>query len=470
MHNACKFTDKGYIHITVQDVSREINLPGGYDNSIKLSQVVVAVKDTGRGSESMLRFRANMENASDLAVSADFLDRAILRPFAKADPFMPGAGLGLGLAQRMIEILGGKLAIKSTLNKGTLVHIEIPLHLLNGDNDSDLDDLIKQNEHYSARASSPVRQDGIMLLGFNEGDAGARRVGRVLLRQLKLRFCRVVDQVQFASLIVTPDGAVTDDQLRQLVSKARPNVEVISLVSAKQALTSLHPAAQQSSSGSTLSDGSVAMRDQIRIRYLTRPLFPSLVRRIVRPPKRERPPAETYVSEVVGGDEAREERAGSNWSPEEEDVLPSPASHASFDQVTLSDRWSTASSGDPTAVQPKRRRSKRPNDPPKAAPNAPDNPPPESATIVNNDPAAPTDRPSIETHLSDQTVPEQPVHDAMARLALKTSQSEQTVRTTADVDQPAAMRVLVVEDNAVNRRIVVAMLKRTVSLCEPMRL
>jgi signal transduction histidine kinase len=51
INNALKFTDTGYIHITVQDMSRDVVLPGGYDNSIKLSQVVFDIKDTGRGSE-----------------------------------------------------------------------------------------------------------------------------------------------------------------------------------------------------------------------------------------------------------------------------------------------------------------------------------------------------------------------------------------------------------------------------------
>ncbi len=54
---------------------------------------------------------------------------------------MPGSGLGLGLAQRMVDILGGKLAIGSTLGQGALVYIEVPLHLLSWDYDSDQEDM-----------------------------------------------------------------------------------------------------------------------------------------------------------------------------------------------------------------------------------------------------------------------------------------------------------------------------------------
>jgi signal transduction histidine kinase len=51
VHNAFKFTEKGHVHITVQDVSRDVVLPGGYDNPMKISTVFIDVKDSGRGSK-----------------------------------------------------------------------------------------------------------------------------------------------------------------------------------------------------------------------------------------------------------------------------------------------------------------------------------------------------------------------------------------------------------------------------------
>ena len=51
VHNSCKFTEKGYIHILVQDVSQDVVLPAGYDNSITISTVTIDIKDSGRGSE-----------------------------------------------------------------------------------------------------------------------------------------------------------------------------------------------------------------------------------------------------------------------------------------------------------------------------------------------------------------------------------------------------------------------------------
>jgi signal transduction histidine kinase len=51
IHNACKFTTEGYVHITAQDVSRDVVLPAFHDNSIRTSNVAIDVKDTGIGSE-----------------------------------------------------------------------------------------------------------------------------------------------------------------------------------------------------------------------------------------------------------------------------------------------------------------------------------------------------------------------------------------------------------------------------------
>jgi signal transduction histidine kinase len=59
IHNAVKFTNNGYVHITVQDVTREAALPTGYDNSIKLSTVSIDVKDSGVGSKSLLPYEAD---------------------------------------------------------------------------------------------------------------------------------------------------------------------------------------------------------------------------------------------------------------------------------------------------------------------------------------------------------------------------------------------------------------------------
>jgi hypothetical protein len=241
-------------------------------------------------------------------VTAEFLEREVLRPFSKADPFMPGSGLGLGLAQRIIEILGGKFAISSTIDRGTLVHVELPLHLINDDNDSDQEELEEiDNAELASRPRIPVRQDGIYLAGFDRGELGTRRLGRSLLRQLKLHFCRVVDDIYFAGLVVLPEGIMRDEDVAELASNARPDVEFIYLSSAS------HPhSANQTSTGpdpSPFPTGATTVTGVlpgIRATRLPRPIGPTAVARIMRPPEQQlQTEGEHFVSPIVGGEGAK---------------------------------------------------------------------------------------------------------------------------------------------------------------------
>jgi len=311
VHNACKFTDKGYIHITVQDVSRDVVLPAGYDNSIRTSVVSIDIKDSGRGSELLL---LDSRHIALMIVTPEFLESEVLRPFTKADSFTPGSGLGLGLAQRMIELLGGKLAIASTPGKGTLVHVEVPMHLYNEDNDSDQDEMAAQNDNADSNASRPdrtaekIRQDGIYLVGF-EGSAGIKRVGKCLLRLLKLNFCRVVPDLQYASLIVAPDH-VDESVLIQLAKRARPRVEIATIGDRPRYRTSPlnkstlgDPTSAVSSLEGEGVDGE--MIGGFPVRRFSRPLRPSILAGIMRPPKSETPLV-YYSSPVVGGEQTME--------------------------------------------------------------------------------------------------------------------------------------------------------------------
>lgn len=237
-------------------------------------------------------------------MTADFLEREVLLPFTKADPFTQGAGLGLGLAQRMIEILGGKLAIASTINKGTLVHIEIPLHLLNEDNESDQDDLdVTDEEGQSGPLPRElIRQDGIYLAGFDIKELGTRRVGKSLLRTLKLNFCRVVTDIAYASLIVAPQG-VSEILLADLARQARPSVHIIILGKDSDSISS-HPNTPATTPFTAKAEALDYLQN-IPISYLKRPLRPSLISQIVKPAEAVRSLTETFVSAVVGGKNAQ---------------------------------------------------------------------------------------------------------------------------------------------------------------------
>jgi len=271
-------------------------------------------------------------------VTPEFLEREVLRPFSKADSFTPGSGLGLGLAQRMIELLGGKLAIASTPGKGTLVHVEVPMHLYNEDNDSDQDDLAMQAEMADPNGDNPdkvverVRQDGIFLVGF-EGTAAIKRVGKSLLRQLKLNFCRVVPDPQYASLIVSPDH-VQPDVLISLARRARPRVEIVTIGDRvrlrPKALLKGRSGAPESARVSLEGEGNDnEMLGGYPIRRFSRPLRPSVLAGIMRPAKAETS-LESYTSPVVGGEQTEE-----SWGRVLEGRLKANAAESDFDRPRL---------------------------------------------------------------------------------------------------------------------------------------
>ena len=255
-------------------------------------------------------------------MTPEFLEQEVLRPFSKADSCKTGSALGLGLAQRMIELLGGKLAVASTPGKGTLVNVEVPLHLYNQDNDSDQDDMAVMHERRSTNSGSAdfdtaaerVRQDGIYVTGFGLAAGGPsevrvtgsalKRVGRSLLRQLKLNFCRVVPEIQYASLIVMPEHVDTDE-IVAMCARARPNVELIIIGERRRSWVRIRsdksgqklsqhgggPQSQLPPLGRTGSEflftHEVVEEDEIqgiKVRRLYRPLRPMVFNEIMRPP------------------------------------------------------------------------------------------------------------------------------------------------------------------------------------------
>ncbi|WVN85689.1 uncharacterized protein L203_100838 [Cryptococcus depauperatus CBS 7841] len=477
IHNAVKFTEKGHVHITVQDISREFILPIGFDNSINVSTVSIDIKDTGRG------------------MSADFLDSEVLRPFSKEDPFTSGSGLGLGLAQRMVELLGGKLAIASSVGKGTLVHVEVPLRLLNGDSNSDQDDLCQNDTTSDAdNETLPVRQDGIYLAGWMDSkQSSIRRVGKCLTRQLKVHKCRVVSEINFASLIVIPEDTIGDTRLADLCQRARPNVQVIILERNQfkyeqrhsQSPVHTHAHTSQASISPTKApqpirhaSDSASVKDQeylssIPIIRLPRPLRPSVLRRIMEPPPPPMREPEHYVLDVVGGDEARVEAkilrppmsgTDSNIASSPLPFLeehPSPTGSVTSQPVSQNSDTTTPLSNDDTTTTvcgPLKSQIK-------------------AEGLSTREPTVSSKMPFVSESSQDKFKREDnttsgnnsqassSAHDlndeSMKRPELKEAGSgfEQTIRPNSAVNG-ATLKVLVVEDNAINRKILTTMLRR----------
>ncbi|MFV8341360.1 hybrid sensor histidine kinase/response regulator [Flavobacterium sp. XS2P39] len=97
--NAYKFTEKGFVKIET-----EID--------IKNKKIKIRVEDSGIGI-------------------AEKKQQLIFEEFTQADKNIEkkygGTGLGLTISKSIVEILGGKLSLKSTLGKGSIFGIELPL-------------------------------------------------------------------------------------------------------------------------------------------------------------------------------------------------------------------------------------------------------------------------------------------------------------------------------------------------------
>jgi signal transduction histidine kinase/ActR/RegA family two-component response regulator len=98
--NAIKFTERGEVRVVVQA------LPGD------CPQMFIDVVDTGIG------------------LSEEQIDR-LFAPFTQADSSMArrygGTGLGLAISQRLAQLLGGKISVRSQLGVGSTFRVHLPL-------------------------------------------------------------------------------------------------------------------------------------------------------------------------------------------------------------------------------------------------------------------------------------------------------------------------------------------------------
>lgn len=104
INNAIKFTEKGYVIITVRE-----------DKSIKPGEkvnLVFTIEDTGIGIDTSAQHK-------------------IFEKFTQADSSTTrnfgGTGLGLSICKRLIEMMGGQIAIKSEKGKGCIFTFNLPL-------------------------------------------------------------------------------------------------------------------------------------------------------------------------------------------------------------------------------------------------------------------------------------------------------------------------------------------------------
>lgn len=100
LNNAVKFTERG-----------EVTLRAGYQHDGKQPVLRVDVQDTGIG--------ISKENMAKLFSAFSQADDSIARKYG-------GSGLGLSIAKKLIELMGGKIHVASVEGKGSTFSLDIP--------------------------------------------------------------------------------------------------------------------------------------------------------------------------------------------------------------------------------------------------------------------------------------------------------------------------------------------------------
>lgn len=109
LSNAYKFIEgQGCVEIYVDDVAYR-RPPEGCEDLALTNMISITIVDSGKGMED------------------SFVKEKLGEPWAKEDPFATGSGLSVHLAWRIIDLMGGNMEISSTPGGGCTVKIEVPV-------------------------------------------------------------------------------------------------------------------------------------------------------------------------------------------------------------------------------------------------------------------------------------------------------------------------------------------------------
>jgi CheY-like chemotaxis protein len=165
LNNALKFTNFGFIEI-------------GCKNLEHINKVEFYVKDTGLG--------ISMENKE-----------VIFQRFRKADDSristFRGAGLGLSIAQHLMQLLGGEIRVESEINKGSSFFFSVPLKKSTSEQ--------KEEPKSIVLASSQVPNLENKLILIAEDDNANYAFIERLIRKTKAKVLRAVNGIEVIELV-----------------------------------------------------------------------------------------------------------------------------------------------------------------------------------------------------------------------------------------------------------------------------
>jgi PAS domain S-box-containing protein len=199
--NALKFTNKGTVTMNV-DVTTKV--PGQ-------TNLHFSVKDTGVG------------------ISAEDQERVFDRFFTQEksyDRLASGAGLGLTICKQIIELMDGKISLKSVLGKGTTFDVQLPLQVTDTKSMADVEMqkeingralkghkilLVEDNEINRMIAHEMLKSEGIIVEEAHNGQQAVERASQEVFSAILMDISMPVMNGVDATIAIRKDSNPNKD-------------------------------------------------------------------------------------------------------------------------------------------------------------------------------------------------------------------------------------------------------------------
>lgn len=289
LSNAYKFIEHdGCVEIYVDDVPGTLPPEGCQDLSMN-KRISIKIVDSGRG------------------MLPSFVRDKLGEPWAKEDQFATGSGLSVHLAYRIIDLMGGHMEISSSPDEGTCVMLEVPVarraptaaipFQLPDPSSPQLSSLDVHSDHLHVGRK-------VALVGFDGDEPGIATLGRCLARQYKKLGCELVD-LEHAELVVAEGGTEEHEAGLTLLERSKSDNIVFLATAGQSALQDVKH---------------LERRLRKNVRRFMKPATPSILRETLFPGQ-----ARSYLGEVPA------DESGRNASPTSPGQTDPNGQHLSVD-------------------------------------------------------------------------------------------------------------------------------------------
>ncbi|PWN27419.1 hypothetical protein BDZ90DRAFT_232393 [Jaminaea rosea] len=184
LHNAFRFTTRepgvgGFVEVKIRPAERDKNDVeegdeggAGGDGSATESAMTSSMFDDGGASKEVWVAFEFID--SGCGMDATFLRNKYLQPFAKADPFKQGTGLGGAIAAGLTQRLGGHMDVNSEPGKGTQVTIVLSLVALADTTGAGSASASGSGCSCSCKSKGPLAVSSAHFFGFDDTPGGDR--------------------------------------------------------------------------------------------------------------------------------------------------------------------------------------------------------------------------------------------------------------------------------------------------------